>query len=408
MTHGGRLTWERALAWRMGRHHLVHRAPPGDLVRVTARLGGVHAQVMSSAELSLGARLDGLDRRAVARALWERRSLVKLWAMRGTLHLLPATELGLWLAALGTHTRDGNAWPEMEVLSQAVARALDGRWLTREELAAGVERLTGVGVYGEWVRSNWGSYLKAVSFRGGLCFAPSTGGRVRFSAPETWLAGGRGDRGRLDRPDPQAALREVTRRYLGAYAPATAADLGRWWGVGPSRGRRMLAELGEEAVEVDVEGERAWVLAHDVEAMASAAPPPVARLLPAFDPWVVGSSRDNAALLDPRHRARVHRGQGWISPVLLVNGRMAGVWRHARRNDRIEVELAPFEPLPAWTRLQLEIDAERLAGFLGGALELRVATPRPAPRATAPGRESHRAAARLPHGLMRDVTARRR
>jgi hypothetical protein len=133
----------------------------------------------------------------------------------------------------------------------------------------------------------------------------------------------------------------------------------------------MLAALGEEAVGVEVEGERAWVRARDAPAMACAASPTAARLLPAFDPWVVGASRGAAALLEPRHKARVYRPQGWISPVLLVNGRMAGVWRHERRGKRLRVELEPFGRLPAWALAELEAEAERLAAFLGGELELR-------------------------------------
>lgn len=66
------------------------------------RIGGLHAQVMSSAELTAWARVEDLPSDAVAKALWKTRSLVKLWAMRGTLHLLPARDLGVWLAALGT------------------------------------------------------------------------------------------------------------------------------------------------------------------------------------------------------------------------------------------------------------------------------------------------------------------
>ena len=60
---------------------------------------------MSSAELTVWARVRNLDRQAVRRALWEDRTLVKTWAMRGTLHLLPSSELPLWHAALGTSTR---------------------------------------------------------------------------------------------------------------------------------------------------------------------------------------------------------------------------------------------------------------------------------------------------------------
>jgi len=80
----------------MRRHRLHRRAPEGALLDVAAELCGLHAQLMSSAELAAWARLEDLDPGAVGRALWEDRSLVKTWAMRGTLHLLPAAELPLW------------------------------------------------------------------------------------------------------------------------------------------------------------------------------------------------------------------------------------------------------------------------------------------------------------------------
>jgi hypothetical protein len=362
------VTWKRALAWRLERHHLVQRAARSELVRVVRDICGLHAQLMSSAELSLSARIDGLEPDAVQEAVWEHRSLVKLWAMRGTLHLMPAAELGVWVSALGTYTNRGmTGHPEIDVLTEAVARALEGRVLSREELALAVEQITGAPEFGEYVRSSWGSYLKPASFRGGLCFAQSDDGRVRFTTPASWVPGG------IDMPDSDEALREVTRRFLAAYAPATAEDLALWWGgFGPARGRRMLQALGDEAVEVDVESERAWVLARDVPELAVAKAGNTARLLPAFDPWVVGASRRGAALLEPRHKARVYRPQGWISPVLLVNGRMLGVWKHARKGSRLLIEIDPFGPLPAWARTQLTSEAERLAAFLDRRLELHI------------------------------------
>jgi uncharacterized protein YcaQ len=348
----------------MARHHLVERAAPSDLIRVVREICGLHAQLMSSAELSLWARIEGLERDAVQEAIWQHRALVKLWAMRGTLHLLPAAELGIWLSALGAN-RKTTGGSEIDVLTEAVGRALEDRILTREELALAVEQITGAPTLGEYVRFSWGSYLKPASFRGGLCFAPSDDGRVRFTTPATWVPGG------IDTPDSMDALREVTRRFLAAYAPLTAKDLALWWGgFGPARGARMLAELGDEAVEVDVDGERAWVLARDVREIADAEPPNAARLLPAFDPWVVGAARGAAALLDPRHKARVYRPQGWISPVLLVNGRMAGVWKHKRKGRRLLVDIEPFSRLPAWASKQLTAEAARMAAFLDCQLEL--------------------------------------
>ena len=68
----------------------------------------------------------------------------------------------------------------------------------------------------------------------------------------------------------------------------------------------------------------------------------------------------------------MYRAQGWISPVVLVNGRMAGVWKHARKGRRLVVELEPFDRLPVWARTQLQAEAVRLADFVGGELDLNV------------------------------------
>src|ERR1051325_250207 len=100
-----KLTWGQAAAWRARRHYLEERAPAGSMLGVASRLCGLHAQVMSSAELTLWARVEALDRGDVRRALWDERRLVKTWAMRGTLHLLPTGELPLWHAALSISRR---------------------------------------------------------------------------------------------------------------------------------------------------------------------------------------------------------------------------------------------------------------------------------------------------------------
>jgi len=370
---GYRLTWEQALAWRMERHRLARRGAPAALAQIAGEVCGLHAQVMSSAGLSLWARIEGLERGAVEEALWKQRALVKMWSMRGTLHLLPADEVGVWLAALGTFSTRGNrGYPEIDRLVDAIARTLADRVMTRKELALAVEQITGDATLSEWVRSSWGSYLKAASFRGVLCFAPSLGGRVCFTTPETWIPGG------IRTADPDEGLRTVTRRFLSAYAPATGTDLAFWWGDGLRAGERMRATVAEEIVAVDVEGERAWVLIDDLEDLLGAQPLRVARLLPAFDPWVIGAligrkpgSDCSSVLSSPGQRRQVFSPQGWVSPVLLLNGRIAGTWAHTLKGRELLVELAPFAPHPAWARAQLEAEAERLATYFEAGLALR-------------------------------------
>src|SRR4051795_746926 len=138
------LSWTDVAAWRARRHRLHERAPAEAMLSVVDELCGVQAQVMSSAELTLWARLESLDPDAVSTALWEDRTLVKTWAMRGTLHLLPASDYAFWQAALSTQfprfTRPswgkafGISEEELEQMIAGGRQALAGEPLTREAL----------------------------------------------------------------------------------------------------------------------------------------------------------------------------------------------------------------------------------------------------------------------------------
>ena len=365
------LSWAGVIAWRLRRQHLTDPAPLGALPAVASRLGGVHAQLQSSAELTLWARLEHLEQGELHRALWQERRLVKTWAMRGTLHLLPADEYPLWQAALSTiRNYQKAAWTryfgvspeEMEALFRVLPEVLGERPLNRDELAEAVAAQTGSPAWGDRLRESWGAVLKPASYRGLLCFGPSDDRATRFTLPSTWL-------GPWVPWDPAAALREVTRRYLGAYGPATREELARWWGgATPAQAGRLLAGLGDEAVTVDVEGERRYLLARHLADAAAAEPAEgEVHLLPAFDQWVVTAPREVEAFLAAPHRTRVYRPQGWLSPVLLVDGRMEGTWSTEGSAGALTVRLEPFAPLPAAVRRAAEARADRLGHFLRGA-----------------------------------------
>src|SRR5437879_837928 len=150
------VTWAEVCRQRLARSHLLHPAAPARLVDVVAAVCGVQAQVLSAAELAIGVPVWRLTRQDVRRALWERRSLIKTYGPRGTLHLLPARELSLWMAAMrGRADLRGTRWYQAsgleparaEALLEAIGGALDGRCLTREELAQQVAHRIG-----SWVR----------------------------------------------------------------------------------------------------------------------------------------------------------------------------------------------------------------------------------------------------------------
>jgi uncharacterized protein YcaQ len=367
------LTWPEVLAWRLTRQHLDRRAPRREALEVVRHICGLHAQVMSSAELTLWARVDDLEPDTVQKALWEKRRLVKTWAMRGTLHLLPAAELPIWVGAQGVlkpryHTPSwlryfGLTREEAEALMAAIPEALADRMLTREELAQEVGQLVSSEELGGKLRDGFGALLKPAAFRGHLLFAPSVGQNVRFARPERWLR-------EWESVEAEEAAREVTRRYLAAYGPATREEFARWFGTSsPAQAGRLIEGLGQEIASVEIEGSRAWMLAEHLPEVESAEPSEVVHLLPAFDHYVVAAPRNREAVLPEALKSRVYRPQGWLSAVLLVDGRMEGVWRHERKGGRLIVEIEPFAEQPGWVRRGAEEEAERLARFLGVELE---------------------------------------
>ena len=366
------LTWAQVHAFRLERHHLTQRAPKKDLARVVGEIGGVQAQVMSAAELQVGVRVDcKVD--DVRDALWKRKTVVKTWLMRGTLHLVPSDDLPLFTAAMQTRWMHvTNAWlkfvrlsePEFRGLIEAIGESLDGQVLTREELTAKVgkgrpERIRDV------MKSGWGGILKPVARRGLLCFGPSRGQSVTFVRPQQWLGAWR-------EVDPDVALIEVARRYLRAYGPARKEDFARWWGSWPGIGKAAWAGLAAELVPVEIEGRSADLLASDVERLRKQQPTASVQLLPAFDPYVMShSSRDH--IVEAANLSKVSRTAGWISPVVLVDGRVAGTWSHAAAKGTLRVSLEPFRRLTVKTKAEVRRRADSLAETLGLArTEVRI------------------------------------
>jgi hypothetical protein len=370
------VTWDDVRARRLARSLLAEPLGADRLVDVARELGGVHAQVQASAELQLAARVDGITRRDVRKALWERRLLVKAWTLRGTLHLHPAGELALWLAArraVAGASRDDpealEAWrdpagvlhpplggDEVKAIRAAVWTALDGRCLLRDELAAEVVKRVGPGPRRRLL-SGFAFFL------GELCQGPPQGARVTFVRPDQWIDG-------WQEVDEQAALVEVCRRYLHTYGPARPGDFREWFSspwFKPARARAFFDSLGDELEEIDVEGRRAYVLAGDTGFPVGR---PRLRLLPEYDVYVMGF-RERDQLVPPAVRDQVAaHGRGrYEGPAgvrfLVVDGVAAGLWERKKRGKRIELDVTPARRLSRPRRAELEDEAKRIGDFTG-------------------------------------------
>jgi hypothetical protein len=364
-----KLTWDQVRAWRLSHHHLHLRAPKSRLVEVVRDTCGIHAQVASAAELQLWARVKGIKSEDVRAALWDARTLVRTWSLRGTLHLLTSDDLPLYVAALSQHDRWWKgAWlrmigmneEELRATLDAIRSSLGARPITREQLAEKVAAK--VGAKGrDRMMSGWGEMLKPAAFHGYLCSGPPRGQSVTFVRPDRWLK-------EWKIPEASAAWREIVRRYLRAYGPAGRDEFARWWGMQPAPAGRVLEAFEDELAQVDVEGSRAWVLAEDLAAIEMVSLTAEPRLLPAFDVYVAGT-RPRGSLVEPRFENRVFRQAGWVSPVIIVGGRIAGIWKQETGDKRTKVTIEPFKKLSKKHRDALGEEADRLGRFFNAPAE---------------------------------------
>jgi hypothetical protein len=96
---------------------------------------------------------------------------------------------------------------------------------------------------------------------------------------------------------------------------------------------------------------------------------PSYRLLPAFDPWVIGMPR-HEPFVRADHLPEVFRPAGRIAPVVLAGGRITGRWTHRTGPREVQVSIVPFEPISRRGRAELTEEAERIAWHLDRPLHL--------------------------------------
>ena len=219
-----------------------------------------------------GAPAGGLTAGDVTGARLEERSIVRTWAMRGTLHLLPAEDLGWLLPLLAPGLIAGNARRYRQlgldedtltcgVLALQEILTAYGP-LTRAEI---VDRMAKRGIR---LAGQARPYLiQHAALEGLVCYGPeksgADGGEGAASEPAyvllaDWLRAGTKATGKSALPR-ERALIELVRRYLVAFGPATPADFAAWSGLPAGEVRHAWATLAPELEKVDIETGPAWL-----------------------------------------------------------------------------------------------------------------------------------------------------
>jgi winged helix DNA-binding protein len=368
-------------SWRLSKNHLARRVPARDMSQVVSDVCGVQAQVLSGATLSLWARVNNITIQDVEDALWKHWTLVKTWAMRGTLHLLSSDSLSTYVAALKTrHNIHGEKFSyrigpgpedkkyeitrtELEQITEAIGDALDQHTLTREELAREIVRRTKLRpILKSHLLSGFGSLLQQAAHQGSLIFGPSKGAKVTFTRPDQWLD-------RQDQPSSEQALKTLLRQFYTTYAPANFEDFAHWWGVPAPEARPLEQLIASELEQVEFDHHPSKMLSRDIDEIESVEEAHSVRLVPSWDTYVM-FYHPREFFVPQAYRTRVFRQIQGNAPVLLVDGLAAGTWEKIKKEAGIEIMVRPFKALSSAQKGAVEEESGLLREFFGTKIQL--------------------------------------
>lgn len=359
----------RAAAQRLTRDTAATSRRPTAILR---QVVGLQAQVLSAAALGIRVRSTGLRASDVNRALVDDRSIVRTWLMRGTLHLLAADDIRWLVQLLGPvfaragATRHAQLGLDDDLKTRGIAAlrrilADDGP-LTRYEL---LDRLRPRGILLDPKTQAMIHLIALAAMQAVLCVGPDRDdGETTYVLLDDWVPPAR-------TPTREAALAELARRYFAGYGPATVDDLGAWSGIAMAEARSAVTGAKGSLTDVTIQGQPGFVL-KDRLRQGTAPATPQARLLPAFDAYLLGYRRRDLAVAPAKQR-RLQRGGGWLHPAVVVNGHAVAAWSLRKSGGRGRLQVEPFEGISPAIRAGIEAEVADIGRFLDRPVTLEIA-----------------------------------
>ena len=298
---------------------------------------GLQGQDVRANRLAVRARTDGLTATDVDDAVG-RGEVVRTWAMRGTLHMVAAEDLGWILREVGDYFLARQAPRRRQLgLDDAACDRGAGQLeaiLTEPRTRAEIVERVDLELHGQAAPY----FLSYAALSGLICRGPERGDEPTYVLAHP-----------VDNGD------ELALRYLLGHGPAHPRDLAAWSGLPITRSRTafdtvrdLLRETSDGFVVEGAPHEEATEL----------------RLLGHFDAYLLGY-RDRP--VPPAHAKTIQSGGGFVMPAVSVGGQVIGTWRQVSTKDRLAIEVTPFTTIPDG----LAAEVADLGRFLGRPTALR-------------------------------------
>ena len=282
--------------------------------------------------------------------------------MRGTVHLVPAEDAAWMLRLLSQQVIIRNrsvrqkAGLDEETFRRSkniLAKTLAGKALTRNELYDTLER-EGIAAHLKTPVGSRGMHIIGhLALDGFVCFGPRRGKQPTFVLLDEWVPNPR----RLERDE---ALAELGGRYFRSHGPATEYDFAWWSGLPVSEARASIEMVRPPLAKAKCAGKTYWFAGSVPAAMRSSG---AAYLLPYIDEYTV-AYRDRSALADPELMIRINAASpvGILGPVIVLNGRIVGLWKRTIEKKKVVISTNLFTPK---AQKAVAAAAERYGSFVG-------------------------------------------
>jgi Winged helix DNA-binding domain len=290
-------------------------------------------------------------------------SVVRAWPLRGTLHLVAASDLG-WLrdllaarelaAAAGREARLGITAGLLDNAERIAVEVLSERGPSTRAVVNAAWRAGGIETVGER-----GYHLVwHLAHSGTLCFGPVRGGQQLLVLAEQWAPPPARDAGGDGRDD---ALEALARRYFDGHGPATPADLARWANLTVADTERAVAAARGQLSAITVD-DLEYLLGPTTEDELADCRDQVEGVvvLPGFDEMIFGYRDRTPTLPDELSPAVFSHRNGNPVCTVVVGGRVVATWRRPPRHSSGAVKVVPLGTISERARRSAEEKASAL------------------------------------------------
>lgn len=325
--------------------------------------GAMQAQDYPQSKWAMGSRCTSASDASIEQAFADR-SIVRTWAMRGTLQIIAAQDIRWITQLVGSRLIASKAKSDVRRFEldeaaytetlHALEVILRGKQLTRRETQAGLES-RGISTAGQ----RGYHILNHAALRGLICFGTWRGKEDTFVLLDEWLPATKP----LARDEALAAL---ALRYFRSHGPATLQDFAWWAGLTAGDARTALNGAKPKLQEARI-GERTFWMSNEFTSTKIESPKiesPDVQLLAGFDEYLLGYT-DRRFQLQAIHNSRVIHSNGIFHPTIIVDGQIVGTWQRKVMKGKLVITPAVFTPLTRRATQALDEAAQRYSDFMG-------------------------------------------